>query len=82
MTITRERLTLQPPITTKVAAAMDFFRESIISLGEEIEAGLPECRERSLALTKLEEVCFYTIGTIARHQEHWSPDLAEDEVPA
>ena len=75
MSIIRERLTLQPPKTTKVGEAMDFFRQSIISLGEEIEAGLPDSREKSLALTHLEEVCFWTIGTIARNQAHWSPDL-------
>lgn len=69
----RDRLTLQPPQTSKVAASMDFFRESVISLGESIEAGVPEGRERSLALTKLEEVCFWAIAGIARNQDVVSP---------
>jgi hypothetical protein len=65
----RSRLTLQPPRTKVVGDAMDFFRESIIRLGEDIEAGLPHSRERSLALTALEETCFWTIATCARYQD-------------
>ncbi len=75
----RDRLTLQPPATTKVAEAMDFYRQAIISLGEEIEGGLPDCREKSLALTNLEQVHLWTIATIARNQEYFSPVLAESE---
>lgn len=76
MSVTRDRLRLRPPETTNVKSAMGYFRESIISLGEEIEASLPDCRERSLALTALEEVCFWTIGTIARNQTHWDSEGA------
>lgn len=48
---------------------MDFFRAILQSVGDDIENGLPECRERSLALTHLEEAMFWTIGTIARNQD-------------
>lgn len=68
-TWTRHRLTLQPPRDKATAARMDQMRENIIVLGEYIEQHCPHSRERSLALTKLEECCSWAIGAIARNQD-------------
>jgi hypothetical protein len=64
----RRRLTLYPPQTEEVAREMDELREAIIQLGEMLEEALPVGRERMLALTNLEQVCFWSIGAIARNQ--------------
>lgn len=69
VTKTRRRLTLYPPKDDVTAAQMDYVRERIIQLGEELEYHLPGGREQALALTKLEEVCFWAIAAIARNQD-------------
>jgi len=65
---TRKRLTLYPPKDAATAATMDTVRGNIIYLGELLEAECPPGRELSLALTKLEECCYWAIGSIARNQ--------------
>jgi hypothetical protein len=59
--------------TTKVQALSDYVRGGIAALGDDIQAGVPECRERSLALTKLEEASFWVQAAIARNQTQISP---------
>lgn len=65
----RRRLTLYPPKDSAVAVRMDLARERIIALGEGLERDLPPSRELSLALTKLEECCYWAIAAIARNQD-------------
>lgn len=48
---------------------MDQVRGALIHLGEQLEIVLPPGRELSLALTKLEELCFWSIAAIARNQD-------------
>ena len=42
-------------------------RAKVLDLARHINAVLPECREQSLALTKLEECLFFCNAAIARH---------------
>lgn len=49
--------------------AMDHVRSSIIELAYTIVANTYEGREQSLALTKLEEVTFFAIASIARKDD-------------
>lgn len=65
---TRRRLTLYPPKDKATAVRMDLVREHIIATGEALERDLPSGRELSLALTKLEECCYWAIAAIARNQ--------------
>jgi hypothetical protein len=48
---------------------MDDVREATIVYGERLEELLPQGREQALALTNLEQVCFWAIGAIARNQD-------------
>lgn len=64
------------PTTTNVSIALDFFGLSIQSVHDTIKDGLPESRERSLALTKLEEAWLWTQQAVLTNQEHFSPGLA------
>lgn len=70
---TRKRLTLQPPRTPEIAGRMDDVRAEIIALGEFLERAVPSGRELSLALTHLEQTCFWSIGGIARNQDVLAP---------
>lgn len=69
VTETRRRLTLRPPKDNSVAALMDLVRYALINTGELLESKLPPGRELSLALTKLEECCFWAVAAIARNQD-------------
>lgn len=42
------------------------FRGEFIALAEQVESRCPPSRERSLAITKLEEAVFWTVASIAR----------------
>jgi len=46
----------------------DKLRKTCISLANKINKSCPDSREKSLALTKLEEVLFWTIASIAREE--------------
>lgn len=45
------------------------FRDACLDLARAINDVAPESREKSLAITALEESCMWTIAAIARHQE-------------
>lgn len=60
--------TLHPPANAEVAGNMDAFRAKYKELALLVADCLPpSCREQSMALTKLEEACFFTIAALARH---------------
>jgi hypothetical protein len=50
---------------------MDRVRAELIAVGEFLESELLPGRELSLALTKLEELTFFSIAAIARNQEDY-----------
>lgn len=63
----KHRLTNHPP-TENVGFILDDVTDRILGLGEFLLAVIPEGRERSLALTKLEELSMWTKAGIARNQ--------------
>ena len=62
------RFDLQPPRSPEAADLMDRVRASFKALAVGLEAALPDCRERSTAITKLEEGLYWAIGAVARNQ--------------
>ncbi len=53
-----------PPPEMKLVA--DMMRDQVKDLAKDINEHLPESREKSLAITKLEEVLYWTIAAIVR----------------
>lgn len=61
-------LTNQPPANELVVSEMQRIRASAKQLGIDIIVRAPESRERSIALTKLEETVMWAIKAIAVNQ--------------
>lgn len=61
-------LTLHPPLTPAVAAVMDDLRAEFKALSHKVDELVPDCREKSQALTDLEDGCQHAIGGVARNQ--------------
>lgn len=62
-------LTLHPPKSADAGSRMDTIRDSAKAFAIAICASCPGSRERSLALTHLEETTQWAIAAIARNQE-------------
>lgn len=60
--------TYHPPVGTQ-AARYEKIRDKAKSLALFFVENCPDCRERSLALTKLEEAVMWLNAGIARHDE-------------
>ena len=54
--------------TDKQKSTMDIYRNSFLQLAEEIMEDVPDCRERSLALTKLEEASMWLNKAIVNNE--------------
>lgn len=61
--------TLHPPADPYIAAKMDELRAECKRLAHFIDDNVPDSREKSTAITKLEEVTFHAIAGVARNQE-------------
>lgn len=55
------------PATPTTGPHHDTVRGRCLKLAHELDALLPESREKSLAITKLEEVMMWSNAAIARH---------------
>jgi hypothetical protein len=62
------RFRYHPPTTDDIREAHEEVRDLMHSCAIEVEALTPDCRERSLAITKLEESMFWANAAIARNQ--------------
>lgn len=62
-------LTNHAPIDESVVARFESIRANAIVLGDDIIALAPESRERSLALTNLEQTVMWAVASIARNQD-------------
>lgn len=65
--------TLHPPATDEIARTMDDIRASFRTMALDLVDACPTSRERSTALTKLEEACFWAIASIARAESNTAP---------
>lgn len=63
----RDRFQLHPANTDRKAAAHERVRNACGALAQNLNDLLPEGREKSLAMTKLEEVMFWSNAGLARH---------------
>lgn len=63
------RFTNHPPATPYTGELLDEVTARFVELGTYLAETLPEGREKSTAITKLEETSFWTKASIARNQE-------------
>lgn len=57
-----------PPSTPEVGKRLDYLTGLFQQLGYELVAELPDSREKSVALTKLEECSMWSKAAVARNQ--------------
>lgn len=55
-------------VNNEQAQRMAKMRTKLLELAQEFETNAPVCRERSLAVTKLEEAMMWFNAAIARHE--------------
>lgn len=71
-----QRFAYHPPITDGIRIAHETVRSNCRSLASIFERELPSGREKSLAVTKIEEAMFWANAAIARHQNEGQEDGA------
>lgn len=59
------RFAYHPPKTEERAATHDNVREAFREFADQLDALLPECREKALALTALQESMMWTNAAVA-----------------
>jgi hypothetical protein len=62
------RFTNHPPLSPTIGEKLDNITEEMIVIGAFFVSTLPECREKSLAITKLEEASMWAKAAVARNQ--------------
>lgn len=62
------RFKYHPPASPEVIDAHGQIRGALLDTALEFNQLLPECREKSLAVTKLEEAMFWANAAVARTQ--------------
>ena len=62
-------LTNHPPVDDSIVKRFEVIRDEAKVLGRQILNSCPESRERSLALTNLEQTVMWAVASIARNQE-------------
>lgn len=65
----KRRFEHHPPLNVDVAELHDLVRGDVSELANRLNQELPDCREKSLAMTKLEEVLFWSNAAIAREMD-------------
>lgn len=64
----RWNMTNHPPVRAGVVEDFESLREAFIAAGEALEGIAPGSREKSLALTNLEQALMWGIASLARNQ--------------
>lgn len=62
------RFTNHPPVGD-TGATLDLLTQAFIAIGKVLNDRLPDGREKSLAITKLEETSMWSKAAVARHQD-------------
>jgi hypothetical protein len=70
----QHNLTNHPPVNDRVVRDLEFMRLKAFDFGEVILASCPPSRERSLAITNLEQTVMWAIASIARNQSAEVPE--------
>lgn len=70
-------MTNHAPESQEVVGKFDRLRSSAKALGHLIANDCPESRERSLAMTNLEQALMWAVAAVARNQ----PGIVEDDEP-
>lgn len=73
-------LTNQPPIDESVGIIFELLREPFKDAAHLIVELVPSCRERSLALTKLEEAVMWAVKAVALHQQDTLDRAADSDA--
>ena len=63
-----KRFTYHPPVTATQVVKYERLRSMAKEFAYQIEFDCPDSRERSLALTKLEEAVMWSNAAISRHE--------------
>lgn len=69
MGTTEFNMTNQPPKAADIVALFEATREPFKVAASFVEANVPPSRERSLAITNLEQALMWAIAAIARNQD-------------
>ena len=75
----KTRFTYHPPMGQSQILLYKEVRDRIYNVALFLAEQMPDCRERSLAFTKLEEACMHANSGIARHHVTGSMEEENDE---
>lgn len=70
----RNRFTYHPPVTQRRATMHEHIRQMCYALAAELDHILPEGREKSLAITNLEQTTMWANAAIARQPQEQEPE--------
>lgn len=62
-------MTNHPPTSPEVIATFEFLRQLAKAFAKGIDAQCPNSREKSLALTNVEQALMWAVAAVARNQE-------------
>ncbi len=63
------RFRYHPPRTEEIKKDHERVRSIFFSVASEMDLGLPDCREKAVVMTKIEEAMFWANAAIARNQD-------------
>ncbi len=66
----RNRFDYHTPSTEGIKLLHEAIRNNLLDLAAQLNRALPDCREKSLAITKLEEAMFWANAAVARHMNY------------
>lgn len=75
------RFAYHPPRTRQRVSDHEHVRELCRQAANQMDARLPEGREKSLAITKIEEAMFWAQASLARAPDP-EPEVSEEEAAA